>query len=373
MDVPMEAVVQHRAPLEPHTQDESTPLPFSKPTTPHYRSFFGEKAKFATFSCGSLTVIASQALVAANLDTPPELAKDRGDVAELARLLILLLPVVSLNLILSLLHEYAIREWVYYRLLEHGVLLKFPSRRYSSSWVIKFIWVGAALTAGALLYGLLSGQNTSQTVQLELVTATANVCVQAYMLAGCADKIRQLRSRTTSITELVGATDHEAAMTWLNELTIMEEVVAKYHFLHSAALCTPSKEAIHQRSLSQSRLQRLLRRDPLGDTIPVNPAHRINFATVGTLGYSEQSLSELLKGPHKPAFTIACSKSNWASGASHFALPTDQQFCDQVKKWRKWATICATLCALAGISTSGQMWNKLSKIITASGGHTGAA
>ena len=132
-------------------ESEASPLPFKKPPEWTFAYKIFDTAKGFCFRASILNMIAVRAIAAA------ENAAPQSDAVSWASMILSFFPIISIVSIIIAQAEFTTREWIYYRMLEHNVIINFPPQRSSYFSLLHSaaaLWIlgGALLMAGLMAY-----------------------------------------------------------------------------------------------------------------------------------------------------------------------------------------------------------------------------
>lgn len=309
--------------------------------------------------------------------------------------LLVYFPVISYASVVAVSAEFAAREWVYYRLLEHGVLVQFEPRD-SVSALLKS--TGALWTIGGTVFVLVlmiyvsrAGLHLSADLddyEDELPwSAMFNVLTQAALMIFELHSIRQIASRLVTINTLLHATDKARALEWLGSLELMDEATVQLHFLYIA-------EAARQTGLrrTRNRASRFLGGES-PETAPDETAPEtapddatsagdargsgelllpaLDFAKVGRAGYTPHALEQLRgRGSCYSGALGGCGRgwlrrllggSSWALAvaSSTYTTRADQQSMSRYRCIHVVCTLVGQSLMAAGVSSTADIFNLL--------------
>jgi len=319
----------------------STPLPFKKPSGYLDQLFLSVILDTSKFFAKAATL---------NLIVTRYLARAPDDVGPL--IFTIYFPALTFLCVVAMAGEYAAREWVYYRMLEHGVLVQFEPRdelwslRYSASVLCTL------LGTVSLLLLIMVVKTKGVHVEVAHVEAVAshvpwsevfNVIMQAGLMMNQLYTTRQITSRLVTINKLLQGTNKAQAIEWLDGLEIMDEATVQYHFLHIT-------ESIQQR---QASLAASDASSTQGGTELV-----LDFAKVGRLGHSEATLKQLRaqrRNRHvvHQALSDIAVHSLWALSCNKYTTREDQRTMQSRKiALLLWAVVASSAIGAGATTTS---------------------
>jgi hypothetical protein len=329
----MEPSIELGAPIQP-------PLPFKPPA-----AFWGIPANSAP------VVITSWKFLAKMVTLNTIVARYIGMASDVTwAKWLYFFPVVSLIVVINVTAEFAAREWVYYRLLEHGVLLQFEPQESIASLLRSTgtLWM---LTGTVLLTGIMVYVNHSQlsdSSPLEVyhqlpVSEIISVLVQASLVIHELYSTRQITKRLVTINTLVNAADKDGAIEWLRGLEAMDEKAVQFHFLHISMLAQNSAQG---------------RASSTGDDALLSS---LDFARVGRQGYNEETVRQLRKNKSNVSekLWLAVGGSSWALAVPYsvYAVLADQK---SMRTYRNIYITCggaATFLLSAGVYTASGVYS----------------
>eukprot|EP00966_Prymnesium_polylepis_P315615 7292704-Prymnesium_polylepis.1 len=281
--------------------------------------------------------------------------------------------------------EYAAREWVYYRMLEVGVLVNFEPR---DSWM-DLVWSAASvwiLSGTTALFGLAIDLYHDRLDEFP-IGALSNVGMTAILMVVEVHRTRQLPSRLTSINTLVNTVDKQSAIGWLSELEVMEESTVQYHFLHISEHYKNKairKQQMGHQGIADSIFARGLPSAtstlptpgasspdgsadgvPMGMAVPGSESSQdgsqsvdplLDFSKVGREGFTKEAFEQLPQRKLCPNLFMALGGSSWASSipARSFLAQGDRKFMHWLNMMGLACFIISLVFVLGGITTQRQ-------------------
>ena len=262
-------------------------------------------------------------------------------------------PLVSIGSIICVQTEFTMREWVYYRMLEHNVIINFPPQR-SSYFSLLHSAAALWILGGALLMVVLMAYNASSggirwPIPGWPYSEMLQVGFTAYLMIDGVHTLRQITKRFPNINTLIEG-NREDALAWIRQLEVMPEDAVQYHFLHVTEAA---------RAASSNR----------GSTsdVPQNGVSEgIDFAKVGKEGYTKESFDQLRRSGRGKDSVLGCvgeviAGSQWARLAKPnlYVVKADAQLVKQVNSWMLICLVASVFILFFNITTSGDLGDKI--------------
>jgi len=328
----------------------SSPLPFKKPTAKSLcENIFWTAYKFV-FKASILNMIVARVTAAA--------AHTQSEAVSWVSLILSCFPLVAIVSIVCVQAEFTTREWVYYRMLEHHVIIDFPVRNSYSSLLnsAAALWIvgGTLLLAALMAYNASSGGISWRGWPY---SEMSNVAMQAYLMISAVHEMRQTTKRLPNINTLILAPgNRDTTLAWIRQLEVMEEAKVQLHFLH----------------VSEAAKAAASNRGSTSDVPQTSISECIDFAKVGKVGYTAESVDQLRSsGSAKghDCVTALLMKmivgSQWARlvPSNLYAVKADVQLVQQVRKYTICCTIASVLVMALGVASAGELGQKLMALL----------
>ena len=350
-----------------HGESLASLLPFKTPTAAHLASKVFWTAISFCFKASILNMIAVRAIAAAQAAAPQsdEVSSVQA-AASWACLFLTFFPAISIVSIICAQAEFTTREWIYYRMLEHNVIIDFPSRNehsYLSLWNSAAAWW---ILVGTLLLIPLIGYNAYSAGSAFPRTATvvSNVAMQAFLMVSAVHQIRQMTKRLPDMNTLLLTNNREKTMAWIAQLEVMSEDTVQFHFL---CVSEAAKAAASDRgSISD-----------VPNGAGAGLSNSIDFSKVGKEGFTEEKWNELRRASRNLRRTsFAGTAANARSSAGIMGILTESQWArlaqptfyvakadaQVVQRIRRRTTQClvGSIIGLAlGVTSAGELGQKL--------------
>jgi len=351
-------------------ESEASQLPFKKPPAQAFAYKIFDTAKDFCFRASILNMIAVRAIAAAENVSPQSDA-----VSAWASMILPFFPIISIVSIIIAQAEFTTREWIYYRMLEHNVIIDFPSRNEHS---YLSLWNSAAtlwILGGTVLLIALMGYN-ADSAGLALsqwpFTEIMNVAMQAYLMITAVHEIRQMTKRLPDINTLLLPDDErEKTLAWIAQLEVMREDAVQFHFM-----CVSE-------AANAARFAAASGRTSISD-VPNGAGAGLDFSKVGKEGLTERKLNELRGASRNRktrrsensaengyvhghlSITVMITGFRWASAAqpTFFEAKADMQVVQTIKKWTTYCIAVSISLLILGVTSVGELGQELMKIFT---------
>ena len=321
-------------------------LPFKKPSAVELAWKIFRTAYTFCFKASILNMIAARAIAAAQAAAP------QSDEVSWTCTILAIFPAISIVSIIFAQAEFTTREWIYYRMLEHNVIIDFPSR--NEHWLCS-LWNSAAalwIVVGTLLLIVVMGYNACRTgfafTNIPW-TGMLNVATQAYLMISAVHEIRQMSKRLPNINTLIQTNNRENTLAWIAQLEVMLENTVQFHFMcvSEAANAAASGRGSISEDLNGAGL-----------------FNRIDFSKVGKEGFTAETwkLRQANRGGRdlcSRACTSFFTGSQWACHALDPKLYVATADIQVVKCIRYTTNLCwvVSLFVLAvGVTSVGELW-----------------
>ena len=284
-----------------HEESLASLLPFKTPTAAHLASKVCWTTWTFGFKASILNMIAARAIAAAEAAAPQSDEVSSAEAAaSWACLFLTYFPVISIASIIFAQAEFTTREWIYYRMLEHNVIIDFPSRNehsYLSLWdsaAALWILVGTLLLIALIAYNAYSAGSAFPH------TVVSNLAMQAYLMVSAVHQIRQMKKRLPDMNTLLLTNNREKTVAWIAQLEVMSEDTVQFHFL---CVSEAAKAAASDRGSIPDV--------PIGAGAGLS--NSIDFSKVGKEGFTEEKLNELRRASEQAATSGAVAAlASWA-------------------------------------------------------------
>ena len=293
-------------------ENPQSPLPFKKPDVCSLRWRIINTTKTFVFKASVLNMTALRVIA----ETP----------TNIWTFVLSFFPAVAIVSIICVQTEFTIREWVYYRMLEHNVIIDFPAERNSCFSLLQSAAAMWTLAGTLLLCSLMIYDKSSSGIGMQgwPYTEMLNVATMAYLMIDAVHAMRQITKRFPNVNTLIlgsKAGDREDTLAWIRQLEVMREDAVQFHFLHV-------KEADQAASSN---------RGSTSDVPQNGVSEGIDFAKVGKAGYTAESVKQLRSGSLKPqdcltAFKQFIAGSQWArlAPSNLYVVKADVEFNEQM-------------------------------------------
>lgn len=316
----------------------SSPLPFKKPTAVTLGGKIISTAYNFVFKASILNMIAARAIAAA--------AQTESDAVSWVSIILNFFPLVAVASIICVQAEFTTREWVYYRMLEHQVIIDFPVRGSYSSLLnsAAALWIvgGTLLLVALMVYNARS----SGIGWLGLpFSEMSNVAMQAYLMISAVHEMRQIAKRLPNINTLILAPgNRENTLAWIRQLEVVEEDKVQLHFLH----------------ISEAAKAAASNRGSTSDVPQTGVSECIDFAKVGKAGYTAETVDQLRSsGSAKGGgcLTNLIAGSQWARmvPSNLYTVKADVQFVKNVQTTTQWCLVVSILVMALGVTSAGEL------------------
>ena len=366
-------------------ESEASPLPFKKPPDWTFAYKIFDTAKGFCFRASILNMIAVRAIAAA------ENAAPQSDAVSWASMILSFFPIISIVSIIIAQAEFTTREWIYYRMLEHNVIIDFPSRNEHSYLSLSNSAATLWILGGTVLLIALMGYN-ADSAGLALsqwpFTEMVNVAMQAYLMITAVHEIRQMTKRLPDINTLLLPDDNrEKTLAWIAQLEVMREDAVQFHFLCVSEAADAARIAAVTAASGRASISDV----PNGAGASLS--NSIDFSKVGKEGLTEGKLNELRRASRNQlrrasrnrensrsemnnaeneyvhghlSITVMITGFRWASAAqpTFFEAKTDAQVVQTIKAWTNMCIVASIIVLFFGVTTAGELGQELMKLFT---------
>ena len=359
-------------------ESEASPLPFKKPPEWTFAYKIFDTAKGFCFRASILNMIAVRAIAAA------ENAAPQSDAVSWASMILSFFPIISIVSIIIAQAEFTTREWIYYRMLEHNVIIDFPSRNEHSYLSLSNSAGTLWIVGGTVLLIALMGYN-ADSAGLALsqwpFTEIMNVAMQAYLMITAVHEIRQMTKRLPDINTLLLPDDNrEKTLAWLAQLEVMREDAVQFHFL----CVSEAADAAMFAALTAASGRASISDVPNGAGAGLS--NSIDFSKVGKEGLTEEKLNEIRRASRNRANSRSGDSAEnryvhgplsmhniytvitgfrWASAvrSNCFEAKADAQVFQTIKKTEILCILVSLFVLVLGVTSAGELGQELSKLI----------
>ena len=300
----------------------------------------------------------------------------------------LIFPLVTMFLMLQMIQEYALREWVYYRCMAFGVLLDFKEREGWARlfWKARIVWYIAASTITLYISSIVSHRNDLVaelggnctglhfgTLDCTLADAAWNLGLAplvvlgtfAWLIIAQVHRLRQFEAeRLISLNKFVEAFSlsqergsgggKDAAVAHLDGLVVLDESAVRAHFAHTKLAAAH----ISHKSTKLPMWPLEPRRSYLESAAHAadEAGYLIDFATLGRCGFTEESYAEALSASGRPPRSWCIwpsphhNTAYWTRGLSAqcFATSQDKAFFRSFQARARGIMLFVVLIMIAG-------------------------
>lgn len=331
---------------------ESLPylLPFKKPSAGDLRLKIYRTACTFCFKASILNMIAARAIAAAQAAAP------QSDEVSWACTILTTFPAISIVSIIFAQAEFTTREWIYYRMLEHNVIIDFPSR--NEHWLCS-LWNSAAalwILGGTLLLIALMAYNACIAGFAWPLPGMFNVATQAGLMISAVHEIRQMLKRLPNINTLIQTNDRENTLAWIAQLEVMSEDTVQFHFL----------------CVSQAAKAAASGRGSISD-VPNGPGlfNSIDFSKVGKEGFTAETW-KLRRGNRggrdlcsraRTFFINKITGSQWACRAlpTFYVAKADCQVVKHIQDATRLSCWVSLAMLVIGVTSAEELWRRFTQ------------
>ena len=317
-------------------------LPFKKPSAVELAWKIFRTAYTFCFKASILNMIAARAIAAAQAAAP------QSDEVSWTCTILAIFPAISIVSIIFAQAEFTTREWIYYRMLEHNVIIDFPSR--NEHWLCS-LWNSAAalwILGGTVLLLVVMGYNACRTGFAFPWTGMLNVATQAYLMISAVHEIRQMSKRLPNINTLIQTNNRENTLAWIAQLEVMLENTVQFHFL-----CV--SEAANAAASGRGSISDV----PNGASL----SNSIDFSKVGKEGFTAETwkLRRANRGG-RDLCSRACTfftGSQWACRAlpTFYLAKADFQVVKNIQYTTRLCCSVSFFVLAMGVTSVGELWN----------------